>query len=144
MANAKSVVIYAGIRPVSALLFAHAPPALGIKPGAHCSSVLDLMSRTSRINLRRNAEQDLASLSLKFRECRASDERDKIYALRAMSTDYRDTVKLSPDYDLPLPVVVSKLVGYLFETKRIAVSTVLDLLASFVSLTTVCLMPYLE
>ena len=61
-----------------------------------------------------------------------------------MLTDYRDTVKLSPDYDLPLPVIVSKLVGYLFETKRIAVSTVLDLLALFASLTTICLMPYLE
>ena len=102
------------------------------------------MSRTSRINLLRNAEHDLGTLSLKFRGCRASDERDKIYALRAMSTDHRDTVQLSPDYDLPLLVVISKLVSYLFESKRIAVSTVLDLLASFVSLTTVCLVLHLE
>ena len=144
VANARSAIVCTGEQSISAHLFAHATAALGLTVGLHCSSVLDLMLRTSKIDSQSDQEADLGRLILKFRECRASDERDKIYALLGMSSNHQDAAELSPDYSLPLQDVVDKAARYLFKITQCSIGEVLDFFTSFRSITAVCLVPYIE
>ena len=144
VANARSAIVCTGEQSISAHLFAHAAAAVGLTVGLHCSSVLDLMLRTSKLDFQSDQEADLGRLILKFQECRASDERDKIYALLGMSSNHQDTAELSPDYSLYLHDVVDKAARYLFKITQCSIGEVLDFFTSFRSITAVCLVPCIE
>ena len=144
VSNARSAVVCTGEQSISARLFAHAAAALRVTADLHCSSVLDLMLRTSKIDSQSDQEADLGRLILKFRECRASDERDKIYALLGMSSNHQDAVELSPDYSLPLQDVVDKAARYLLKITQCSIGEVLDFLTSFRSIAVVCLVSHIE
>ena len=144
VANARSAIVCTGEQSISAHLFAHAAAALGLTVGLHCSSVLGLMLRTSKIDSQSDQEADLGRLILKFRECRASDERDKIYAHLGMLSNHQDAAELSPDYSLPLQDVADKAARYLFKITQCSIGEVLEFFTSFRSITAVCLVPYID
>lgn len=140
IANARSSVIYAGGQHISASLFAEVMVTLEEEVDPHCLSVLNLMQQPLEGILQQREENDLAKLLLKFQKCKASDERDKIYALRGLSTDLHDTLELYPDYSQSTTDVVGKAVRYLFEIRDCSIDAVLAFLSSFTSLSVVCLL----
>jgi hypothetical protein len=98
IANAKKASVWCGTKSVRARTFALAPSLIGIKPERHCQAVLDIMPGRLQEESWWSESRDLYNLLLKFRESRASDPRDKVYALLGISSDARNTDSLRPDY----------------------------------------------
>jgi hypothetical protein len=99
VANARSAKIMCGEKSVSARIFTVAPTILGITPDSHCQAVLDIMPGASRRYSWWSGDRHLRTLLSKFKECKATDPRDRIYALLGMSSDGCRTALLTPDYD---------------------------------------------
>ncbi|PTB72321.1 HET-domain-containing protein, partial [Trichoderma longibrachiatum ATCC 18648] len=98
-AFAKAGIISCGTKSVSARLFGLAPRLLGITPDKHCQSVLDIMPSPWRDTSSWNQNRTLYALLKAFGASEATDKRDLVYALRAMSSDFGDTNDLVPDYE---------------------------------------------
>ncbi|KAL7813690.1 heterokaryon incompatibility domain-containing protein [Trichoderma aethiopicum] len=98
-AFAKAGIISCGTKSVSARLFGLAPRLLGIIPDKHCQSVLDIMPSPWRDTSSWSQNRTLYALLKAFGASEATDKRDLVYALRAMSSDFRDTNDLVPDYE---------------------------------------------
>jgi len=64
-------------------------------------------------NQRRVRSKELLTLLQSFRSWRATDPRDKIYALRGVSADGWDATELKPDYSLDVSKVYSRLTRYM-------------------------------
>ncbi|PTB63321.1 HET-domain-containing protein [Trichoderma citrinoviride] len=98
VAFARAGIVSCGRKAVSASLFSLAPLLLRVTPDAHCQSVIDLMPSQWRETSRWSRSQTLHVLLIEFGGSDATDPRDLVYALRAMSADLRDTTTLMPDY----------------------------------------------
>lgn len=114
IANAKKASIRCGTKSVRAHTFALAPSLIGIKPQRHCQAVLDIMPGHLREETWWSENRDLYNLLLKFRESKASDPRDKVYALLGISSDAQDTGRLRPDYTKDLDKVIDDTSSFLF------------------------------
>jgi hypothetical protein len=114
IANAKRASILCGTKSVRAHTFALAPSLIGIKPERHCQAVLDIMPGSLREKTWWTENRDLYNLLLKFKESRASDPRDKVYALLGISSDAWDTQSLRPDYTKDLQKVIHDTSAFLF------------------------------
>jgi hypothetical protein len=88
-----------GEKSVSVRIFTVAPTILGITPDSHCQAVLDIMQGASRRYSWWSGDRHLRTLLSKFKKCKATDPRDRIYALLGMSSDGCCTALLTPDYD---------------------------------------------
>ncbi|CAN9220044.1 unnamed protein product [Alternaria alternata] len=133
IANAKKASILCGTMSVRAHTFALAPSLIGIKPDRHCQAVLDIMPGHLRENTWWTENRDLYNLLLKFNESRASDPRDKVYALLGISSDAWDTDSLRPDYTKDLQKVIYDTSAFLFGPSDVSYKTMSELLENLTS-----------
>lgn len=97
VANAAQAVVACGGKSVSARMFPIVTYLLGIKPEAHCQSVLDIMPGSSRGQSWWSQKRDLHTLLVKFGESEATDPRDHIRALLGISSDAQDGALLQAE-----------------------------------------------
>ena len=98
VANARAARITCGTRSVSTRFFSVVALLLEVNLDAHCQAVVDIMPGMTRQSSWWAQQRDLRTLLSKFRDCEATDERDKVYALLGMSSDTSDTDALRADY----------------------------------------------
>ncbi|KAL6814426.1 heterokaryon incompatibility domain-containing protein [Trichoderma sp. SZMC 28015] len=100
VALAKGGIISCGTKSVSAHLFCLVPLLLEITPDAHCQSVIDIMPSPWRESTWWSESRIFYKLLLNFGRSEATDPRDRVYALRGMSSDLADKRDdlLFPDY----------------------------------------------
>ncbi|KAI1593347.1 Arp Ankyrin repeat [Pyrenophora tritici-repentis] len=128
IANAKKARIWCGTKFVRARTFALAPSLIGVKPERHCQAVLDIMPGRLREETWWSESRDLYNLLLKFSESKASDPRDKVYALLGISSDACDTDSLCPDYTKDLQGVIRDTSSFLFGPSDVSYETMPKLL----------------
>ena len=141
IANARLAEICAGNYSVPASAFARASEYSGMRIDEHCKSVLDLMRRTAAAHDLDTEpfDEDLISLAIRFQGCKATDERDKIFALQGLCRDDRIPDDLLPDYALDTATVVRRLSNHFLETEHSDIGDVLDFVGCFRTVTAVCL-----
>ena len=98
VANSRDAIVMCGAHSIAARVFAYMPSLLKVEPDRHSQAVLDLMPGLSRQQSWWSTKRDLHTLLLKFTDSQASDQRDMIYALLALSSDAQDTAQLRADY----------------------------------------------
>lgn len=125
VANAKSAIVCCGDQAIAANIFAIAPIIFGIEPSVHCQSVIDIMPGPWRQTSWWSEKPCLYNLLLKFKETKASEPRDLIYALKAIAAD-SDSSILTPDYNKTEYRLVCDVVGFLigFECDKRLLSSV--------------------
>ncbi|CAN9314482.1 unnamed protein product [Alternaria sp. RS040] len=142
IANAKKASILCGTKSVRARTFALAPSLVGVTPDRHSQAVLDIMPGRLRENTWWTENRDLYNLLLKFSESKASDPRDKVYALLGISSDAQNTDSLRPDYTRSLQNAIHDTSSFLFGPSDVPYETMSEFLedltfrsmASFVKL----------
>ncbi|KNG48562.1 ankyrin repeat and sam domain-containing protein 6 [Stemphylium lycopersici] len=82
-AKARKADVCCGIRSIPAELFVRAFHLMKQEPPPHCKPVLDIMAESLRTGSWWTQARDLRILLQKFHASKATDERDKIYALLA-------------------------------------------------------------
>jgi ankyrin repeat protein len=113
IAHARVATVICGNKSVSARTFAQVPSIIGLKPGPHCQAILDIMPGLSREESWWRQTQNLYTLLVKFRESKATDERDIIYALLGISSDAFWSDILFPDYGKSLQQVIRDTTSFL-------------------------------
>ncbi|KAF1979874.1 HET-domain-containing protein, partial [Bimuria novae-zelandiae CBS 107.79] len=113
VANARKATVYCGSWSVPAEIFACAPSVIREEPEPHCQAILEIMPGPSRSGSWWGQKRDLCTLLRRFQASKATDERDKIYALLDMSSDPLDTQSIDIDYKKPTHQVIHQAVTYL-------------------------------
>ncbi|KAF5644936.1 heterokaryon incompatibility protein [Fusarium sp. NRRL 52700] len=109
VANARHAVVKCNLGDIPSQIFALLPHAMDVKVNEHCEAVLDLMpSRLKRPPQSRN----LCTLMWKFRDCQATESRDRIYALLSLATDAQES-GIRADYSKDEVAIVTEFAGYL-------------------------------
>lgn len=130
--NARSAIVCCDSLSVSADIFALSPSLLEQSPSQHIQSVLEMMPGLVRLDSQpRPAQRDLISLLAEFHTCKASDQRDMIFALLGMSLEPSDHELLRPDYTKSLLEVVYNAIRYWFGWTTTSVRQVIDFLTNF-------------
>ncbi|KAK1712016.1 heterokaryon incompatibility protein-domain-containing protein [Colletotrichum lupini] len=115
VSNARAASIYSGRRSIQAYMLNIAAKLVGVVPDAGCQAVLDLLPDSFT---QRSPRKDfLIALLQKFRNSKASDPRDMVYALLAIASDVSQSDSgslLSPDYFKTEEDLVQDLKTYLF------------------------------
>lgn len=115
VANARAARVACGAKSVLARTFTRFINYHGVKPNQHRQAILDLMLGHIQNNSRWTRKYDLHTLLLKFKGSKASDQRDKIYALLGISSD-RSTMGFPvPDYEKSEVEVVQDTVAFLLQ-----------------------------
>ncbi|KAH7153532.1 ankyrin repeat-containing domain protein [Dactylonectria macrodidyma] len=99
VASARAASVMCGSKVVSTQTFTQIPSLLDITPAEHTQAVLDVMPGYLRRSTWWSEGQNLATLVGKFRNSKASDSRDQIYALLGISSDAYDKNAFRPDYE---------------------------------------------
>ena len=113
IANARDAVVHCGSESISSKVFSILPAILGVHTDEHIRAVLDLMPGPDREILWRNQQRDLRTVLIKFSRCQATDLRDMVYALLALSSDTNDTRCVKADYTKPLEGVLKDTTSFL-------------------------------
>jgi ankyrin repeat protein len=113
IANARVATIHCGKKSVSARTFAQVPSIIGLQPKPHTQAVLDIMPGLSRKESWWGQKRNLHTLLVKFRESKATDKRDIIYALLGISLDVCQSNILLPDYTKSLQQVIRDTTSFL-------------------------------
>ncbi|RBR09496.1 hypothetical protein FVER53590_29277 [Fusarium verticillioides] len=108
VANAKRVTVVYNIGEVPGKIFSLLPHAMSVKVSEQSQAVLDIMPH----RLRRSQDRNLCDLLSKFRGCKATDPRDKIYALLGMASD-EENIGMRADYSKEEKAVVREFCSYL-------------------------------
>ena len=146
-AKARSADVCCGVRRIPADIFVLALSSEKLKVPPHCKPVLDIMAPSFRLSSWWAQTRDLRTLLLRFQGSKASDERDKIYALLGLSSDPLDAENVAIDYRKPTAQVVHEAVAYLLLSTRadranpFTVRDALDLMCSFTTLDVTCFAP---
>lgn len=140
-ANAQEADVCCGTRSIPAEIFALAPSMIELEPPPHCQPILDIMPGSSRSNSWWTQNRDLCTLLRRFKASKATDERDKIYALLGMSSNPSDMQSIDIDYQRPIDRVINEVVTYLLQSTSVFVYEILNLMNSFAKLNTVYLVP---
>lgn len=108
VANARDGLVYCGKKSVPASIFAISPRLIDVRQPERLryQPVLDLMPGPSRTYSEGNRGHDLYSLLRTFPSAKATEERDKIYALLGMCTDMTSNTILKADYVQPIEGVI--------------------------------------
>ncbi|KAF9776133.1 hypothetical protein IL306_005720 [Fusarium sp. DS 682] len=112
VANAKRAIVKCDQGEIPASIFALLPLAMGASIGEQCRAVLDIMLRMLKGTSWWNQNRNLCNLLWKFKGCKATDPRDKVYALLGMASDIKD-VSMKPDYAKDELAVVRDFLCYL-------------------------------
>lgn len=115
VANARAIRVICGAKSVSALTFTRFLKFHGVKTSLHRQAVLDLMPGRHRNHFRWTRNHDLYTLLKKFRGSKASDQRDKIFALLGISSDRCITGFPVPDYEKSEVEIVQKTIVFLLQ-----------------------------
>ena len=143
VANARKATVCCGTQSVPAETFARAPSMIGEEPEPHCQAILDIMPGPSRSGSWWDQKRDLSTLLRRFQASKATDERDKIYALLGMSSDSSDTESIEIDYRKPTHEVVLQAVEHLRHTTPLYVHEILNIMYHFETLeTTYFVLPF--
>jgi ankyrin repeat protein len=143
VANARKATVCSGTQSIPAEIFACAPFVMEEEPEPHCQPILEIMPRPSRSGSWWGQKRDLYTLLRKFPTSKATDERDKIYALLGMSSNPSDTQSINIDYQKPIHQVVHRAVTHLLRSTPASVHEVLNLMCHFETLeTTYFVLPF--
>lgn len=115
VANAEIAEVVCGSKSVSASVFTLTLSLLKITPHPHCQSILDIMPGALRNSSWWANQRDLYTLLVKFRESKATDPRDSIYALLGISSDACDTDRLKVNYEKDIQDVIFDTVSFLLD-----------------------------
>jgi ankyrin repeat protein len=127
VANARVAEVVCGNKSVSARTFAMIPSFVGIISDSHCQAVLDIMPGPSRESSWWAQKRDLQTLLIKFRNSKASDPRDHIYALLGISSDACNTDFLKPNYEKPIQDVIRDTISFIFQFQKLDNPTDFDI-----------------
>lgn len=124
--------------------------ALGLTDGecpSHCRPILEVMAKSFRLRSWWAQERDLRTLLRKFQGSKATDERDKIYALLGMSSNPLDLEEIIIDYRRPTYSIIHEVLTLLFRptqslrSEPFAVHEMLNLMDSFATISTTYFVP---
>ncbi|CRK31969.1 hypothetical protein BN1708_005607 [Verticillium longisporum] len=111
--SAKTATVVCGYSAVRSRAFALMPAAMGIYPGLHQQALLAAMPGPLRWQNKEPESRNLKTLLQLFGGCKASDERDNIYALPGIASDASQDGVLQPRYDLPMEATLRSTISYL-------------------------------
>ncbi|KAG5791298.1 hypothetical protein H9Q69_009663 [Fusarium xylarioides] len=97
VANAKTTIVTCNLGDIAGWIFGLLPHAMDVEVTEQCQAVLDIMPHPSTPSATRKETRNLSNLLWKFRGCKATDPRDRVYALLGMATDMKDSA-IQPDY----------------------------------------------
>ncbi|RKL30367.1 hypothetical protein BFJ72_g11481 [Fusarium proliferatum] len=112
VANAKRAIVKCNLGEIPAKLFCLLPYLMGIEVSQQCQAVLDIMPCERRKSSWWGKSRNLCHLLWKFRECQATDPRDRVYALLGMASDVQQS-GIRADYAKEEQVVLQELYAYL-------------------------------
>ena len=141
VANAQKGTICCGDWTVPANIFAHAPTLMEVEPAPHCQAVLDIFPGTSRSGSWWRQERDLYTLLCRFQASKATDERDKIYALLGLSSNPLDMNNIDVDYQQSIHGVIQKAISYLMQSTSTSMDNILNIMDTFTTLDTTFFIP---
>ncbi|KAF7521647.1 hypothetical protein G7054_g12383 [Neopestalotiopsis clavispora] len=104
---------------IDARTFAVVPKLLEITPSIQCQAIIDIMPGASRMSSWFRRKPNLATLLWRFRDSRASDSRDKLYALLGISLRN----PFIPDYGKTEQDLVKELMKYFLPRTSISVDS---------------------
>ncbi|KAI1018550.1 hypothetical protein LB503_005600 [Fusarium chuoi] len=110
VANAKRTTVKCNLGEIPGNIFALLPSVIGVEATKQCQAVLDMMPDPSKPSTPR--KRNLCNLLWKFRGCKATDARDRIYALIGMASD-KETAGIQADYSKEENVVIREFCEYL-------------------------------
>ncbi|RSL60804.1 hypothetical protein CEP53_005310 [Fusarium sp. AF-6] len=119
VANAKRARIQCSAGTIDARFLALAPWLLGHSINEQPQAVLDIFPGPSREFSWWNENRTLGTLLKKFRECQATDPRDRVYALLGIASDMTNDA-IEPDYSKSELQVLRDTCNYLFGEKQFA------------------------
>ncbi|KAF2732835.1 HET-domain-containing protein, partial [Polyplosphaeria fusca] len=136
VANAKRARVWCGTKSIKSRTFTLAPKLMNVEPERHCQAVLDIMPGSLREESWWSGSRDLYNLLLKFKEAKATDPRDKVYALlgialKSPGTEHRDAPR--PDYKKTPQKVACDTASFLFGLSDVSYETVSELIEDVVS-----------
>jgi ankyrin repeat protein len=137
VANARKATVCSGTWSIPAEIFACAPSVIGEEPEPHCQSILEIMLRPSRSESWWGQKRDLYTLLRKFQASKATDERDKIYALLGMSSNPLDMQSIDIDYQKPTHQVIHQAISHLLRSTPASVHEILNLMCNFKTVETI-------
>ncbi|EWY80672.1 hypothetical protein FOYG_16605 [Fusarium oxysporum NRRL 32931] len=108
VANAKRTIVGCNLGEIPGKIFSLLPHAMDVEVSEQCQAVLDIMPHP----LRRSQNRNLCNLLWKFRGCKATDPRDRIYALLGMASDV-ENIGIQADYAKEEKDVIRGFCGYL-------------------------------
>ncbi|KAI6417389.1 hypothetical protein MCOR21_011106 [Pyricularia oryzae] len=114
-AKARSALVMYDRYSVQSSTFVLVPQLFDFEVPEGTQAVLDLLPGPLRKTSWWNNARDLRTLMDKFgSSCKASDERDKVYALLGLASD---ASPLQPDYDVDTRVVIERTIAHLMATR---------------------------
>ncbi|KAH7077608.1 ankyrin repeat-containing domain protein [Paraphoma chrysanthemicola] len=140
-AYAQEATVCCGTLSIPAQEFSRAPSLIGEIPKPHCQAILDIMPGAFRSGSWWGQTRDLCTLIRRFQSSKATDERDKIYALLGMSTSSVDRRSIAIDYQTPTHEVVHKAMTYLVQSTPVSIHEMLNFMNNFVTLHTIYFVP---
>ncbi|KAI1737005.1 heterokaryon incompatibility protein-domain-containing protein [Xylaria scruposa] len=114
VASVHRASVFCGTFSIPAHIFAIGARIEGAIPNAHISAVLDLMQKSLDTTTNPVQGKGLASLLKQFSKSKASDERDKIYALLGLCEVREGAATLNPDYTISVREVVRRTVCHIY------------------------------
>jgi ankyrin repeat protein len=122
VANAKCGEVVCGRKSVSAQTFATAPEIFEIEPEPHVQAVLDIMPGPQRKLSWFADRPNLWTLLNKFCLSKASQPRDRIFAILGISSDASSNKALRPDYAKPEEQMVRETISFLLSVPKLDLS----------------------
>ncbi|KAJ4355379.1 uncharacterized protein N0V89_003395 [Didymosphaeria variabile] len=146
VANAQTADVCSGAWSIPAETFVLAPSLVQLEGEIplHCKPVLEIMANSTRSGSWWAQKPDLRTLLRRFQASKATDERDKIYALLGLSSDQLDMESVTIDYQRPIDQVLNETIPHLLRSTSairsglFAYHEVLNLMASFTTVNTTC------
>ncbi|KAK7213742.1 hypothetical protein V2G26_020920 [Clonostachys chloroleuca] len=112
-ASARRALIVCGWRSISSRTFALMPSLMDIEPDAHSRAVLEIMPGHLRGSCWWSEKRTLETLLWKFRSSRASDPRDRVYALLGISSDACRKEVFPANYEVDIYRTAQNTISYL-------------------------------
>lgn len=113
VANARRALIYWGHASFQVAGFVHLVQRLGIKIDDHQTSILDMMPQKRRSQSPWSHRQDLYNLLRRFKQAKATQNHDRIFALLSMCTAGKGHGTITVDYEKSQDVLISEVVAYI-------------------------------
>ena len=136
VANAKRARIWCGTKSIKSHTFTLAPKLMNVEPERHSQAVLDIMPGSLREESWWSESRDLYNLLLKFKESKATDPRDQVYALLGISLKSPDTEHRNaprPDYEKDPQEVARDTAFFLFGHSDVPYKTISELIEELAS-----------